>query len=533
MANVFRLNEKIDYQIGYIPPEMPAALKSTLIQTGSKCDLLMQLFDGTYWERLRDDKKYPKWPLRINLFQTACFIHTATWAGDMPDTSEPVAKPHIEPQKGRGGASAAQQAAELIDRVWYENNSRPLLLGANTLAQVVGGVVIKLRWDPDGNWRQTLPIKVEVVSPKFFVGVADSSNHYDLSSAWIVKRIPLIEAEEQYGYKRTNKDSDEVQYVEHWTRYAYKITVNEQVARFRNRPMEGANQWGFVPMVYVPHIRIGNSFTGEPLFSQLIGLAEEYNGRMANEGDLFVRAVRAVPWMRNVREKLSLADIGGLQYLMLGSGTASGQPELKEQVSPSLGGNLTNYNERLERLMRILSFTPDVAWGEDQGSQRSGESRDRLLLPLSQHISMEREFWTPGLNVLGEMMLRMAGAAGIEKIGQRHYNHRMSQIWHPMYPADRAKLVDEMIARAQAFLVSPEHAIEMFGDVEDVKAEIALIKAFLDWKANIGPAKAVSLNTGDGQDNPGGGSNITRPDKDKMEGEDSDATVSGSTADSN
>ena len=483
---------------------MPKELQNQLATQHAIYDVLWKHFDGRHWNATQPSRKVPKWPLRINLVQASCFVHTATWAGDMPDTSEPVTKPHLEP---RGTTQAAKKraeyATEVINQVWHENNGRALLMGANTVAQAVGGVVLKLRWDTYKGWRRTTPIKIETVMPDYFVGIPDGTDFYDLLEAWIVREMPLNEAEVKYGYKRTKRDSDSVQYVEHWTRNSWRITINDRVANFRGRSMSGYNDWGFVPMVYFPHIRHAGAFAGIPLFAQLLSLVEEYNGRMTNEGDLYIKAIHDPPWMANVRNKLKIETVGNQRFLNLGTGSAaSGSPEIGNINMPNVGKSLSDYNDRLFGLIKQLSFTPEVAWGVDSGSQRSGESRDRLLLPLTQHIGMEREAWSPGLCVLDEMILRMLGQHGLEKITEAHYNHRMSQIWHPMFPADRAKLIEEMTARMQASLVSPEHALRQFGDVEDIPAELDAIKKYREWSTELGKPDPSA---------------VVRPSKDKLE----------------
>jgi len=482
---------------------MDQELQSTFAAQKAVYDVLWGHFYGTHWDETVKQKRGKteparlKWPLRINYVQPACLIHTAVWAGDMPDTSEPVAKPHLEPSgTGKLAARAAEHATDKINQVWYENSGRAKLMAANTVAQAVGGVVFRLRMDTDLGWRRTLPIRIDTILPDNFVCIPDVSDPYDLLEAWHIVEMPLRMAERQYGYVGKKRDADTVQMVEHWTRDEFKITIGDKVATFRDVKMEGDNKLGFVPFVYMPHVRHAGAFEGIPLFAQILSLLEEYNGRMANEGDLFIKAIHSMPWIRNISAKLSVANIGGQRFIDLGKGRAGtgGEPAMGQQEQPNVGGSLTNYNERLDNKIKELSFTPEIIWGSDSGSQRSGESRDRLLLPLTIHINHEREFSTQAFNALDEMILRMLAANNLAGINDRHLNHRMAQIWHPMYPADRAKLIEEVERRLLVNSLSLEKALEMYGDVEDIDAEIALIEAWAKKKAAAIPQPVEKKN---------------------------------------
>jgi len=471
---------------------MDKELQSIFAAQKAVYNVLWDHFYGIKWRETvpqKRGKKEParlKWPLQINYVQPACLIHTAVWAGDMPDTTEPVAKPHLEPKgKGKLAVSSAEKATEVINQVWYENSGRAKLMAANTVAQAVGGVVFRPRMDTDLGWRRTIPIRIDTILPDNFVCIPDISDPFDLLEAWHIVEMPLKIAERQYGYKKKKREAETVQMVEHWTRKTYKITIGDKVADFRGRKMEGANQLGFVPFVYMPHVRHGGAFEGIPLFAQLMNLLEEYNGRMANEGDLFIKAIHSMPWVRNVTDKLGTAVVAGQRYINLGKGRAGtgGEPAMGQQEQPSVGGSLTNYNQRLDQKIKEHSFTPEIIWGSDSGSQRSGESRDRLLLPLTIHINHEREFSTQALNALDEMILRMMALNNLGGINDRHLHHRMAQIWHPMYPADRAKLIEEVERRLLNNSLSMEKALEMYGDVEDIDAEMALIEAWAKKKA--------------------------------------------------
>lgn len=157
LARIYRM---LQGRAGKTPEDMDRTLATQFASNQAIYNLLWEHFDGRHWTKKvkhhSNGKPIYQWPLQINYCQAASFIHSSVWAGDMPDTSEPVAIPHLEPHKGTKKAQrAALDACEVINRVWYENHSRALLMGANTVAQAMGGVALKLRLDPGGKgWRR-------------------------------------------------------------------------------------------------------------------------------------------------------------------------------------------------------------------------------------------------------------------------------------------------------------------------------------------------------------------------------------------
>jgi len=69
---------------------------------------------------------------------------------------------------------------------------------------------------------------------------------------------------------------------------------------------------------------------------------------------------------------------------------------------------IDNVHELLAHFRREVSV-PAVAYGEDEGSQRSSLTLVTRMWPLVSHVKMERSFWTTGLHVLNNMILKMNG----------------------------------------------------------------------------------------------------------------------------
>ena len=101
----------------------------------------------------------------------------------------------------------------------------------------------------------------------------------------------------------------------------------------------------------------------------------------------------------------------------------------------------------------------------------------------------QRMFWTDGLNAVDRLILRMANVHNVKVNGFSIPDDVLMQYdiekdWDPMIPRDREAEVSEIIARLSGDTpsISLETALEKFGDIPDVKEEVAKIQEMLDKK---------------------------------------------------
>jgi hypothetical protein len=204
-------------------------------------------------------------------------------------------------------------------------------------------------------------------------------------------------------------------------------------------------------------------------------------------GDNVNNAAHPIRWIRNYRGDPNRDFVVGADQLWdLGSNVSGQEPPevgvIPAQPEPSSTFHFVNF---LLDMTRQSSFTSPVAFGEDEGSQRSGVTLTLRLWPLLQQVKTTRIYWHTQLVALHSMILAMAK---FRDIGNR-YDSRLADYvvvpnFYDLVPQDRQLLIDEIVRRAEQDLISPEEAIARFG----VKAgteqeELERIKKWMVFKA--------------------------------------------------
>jgi len=455
-----------------------------------------------------DDQPQPQsgkqtdlYPMRINPIRGTVQKHAYTIFGEVENDGRPlVVTKLIPPESGTeedtsSWKQATQHAEDVLNLVWWENNGRELMIRNALLSQIYGGCVFKstyVPWESEeyGGWRQ-VPIRIEAPNPKTFIAVPDASDFYRLAEYWIVRQITYDEAV-RWGYSAG--ENEELWYTERWTRENYITRINNQVVTKTvggtPYPLSGPNPFGVVPAVYIPHVR-DLDFLGSNAFDHLKAYVKELNLRYGDYGDatnddahptIAVRDIAGSIQMRKVSSWLEVVDLGQTQGI---TGNEK-PPDMFEVRNQRASAAMKDLIDAIWQQYQRDSFVSPVAYGEDEGSQRSGMTLAMRFWPLGSHASTERYFWTAGLDVFQPIILRIMRIKKLMEINEKHTRLRMKQVWAPLLPRDREADVQEWVQRAAAFIGSPEHLLELAGDVEDIPEERARM---LKWIEDLEAAK--------------------------------------------
>ena len=451
-------------------------------------------------ETMASGKPVQRYPLRINPIISTVLKHAYILFGEVANNGKPLVYPTIIVDGGNEEEKKlAKEAEDALNMVWWENSGRSLMFENGILSQIYGGCVFKASYVPwEGEelnektgWRQ-IPIRIERVNPKSFIGRPNAGDMFRLREAWIVSDIPFEEAK-NWGY--TGLDTTPT-FVEHWTQEEHSIKINDYEISFPTPipdfevPFSG-NPFGFVPIVYIPHVRIGR-FHGINAFDHLKGVIRELNARFADFGDAVNDDSHVPVGMRNVTGSPQLKTIAdGMQVIDLGSSTNitgnESEPDLFEIHKARASSSMQSLVGELIEQYRRDSFVPAVAEGEDEGSQRSALSLATNFWPLTSHVGIERVFFSSGMDVFNTYLLKMMAKKGLYGINEKHTKLRMKQSWAPMLPRDRQSEVQEWSARAQNNMTSVEHLMELMRDVDDVTE---MRKQILDWIEDVAEVQA-------------------------------------------
>jgi len=489
---------------------LPPALVSEWRQQLTLYDQYWTWMDGKVWDQV--DRYYVTqkgqelpllFPLQINPIYTAALIHRNALFGEAPDTGNPMVQPIAIPKNkygdGEEGITVSQEArntarmvTDLLERVWYQSNSRSSMLDAGFISQTLGGTVFKVSYEPYNAFLDpALPVAIRQIEPEFFLPIFGMYDRWNLIEARIGRMIDPYEALHIYGVPT---GQNKVLYLETWTRQELKVTVDGKPATIERDgtrfPLDVKHGYGMVPVVYIPHEVVGQ-FYGVPIVHQVGNLVKELNGRAADIGDAMRNSIERMYILTNAdpNDIKTKTLEGGIKVMATGkemSGTA--QKSIDHVAPPDLPVGTMEYLKFLRDSIWHGSSTPGVAYGEDEGSQRSALTLAFRMWPLTSHIRGERSLWTEGLRVLSNMVLKILSSKqdgqGAYKnvaegspyqVGPKHLGHVIKMDWSPMIPRDRESEVNQLILRQTSEQLSAYTAMEKQGDIDDLDAEMERI----------------------------------------------------------
>lgn len=497
---------------------LPASFISEWTQQLALYEQYWGWMDGNVWDQV--DRYYVAqkgqdppllFPLQMNPIYNAALIHRNALFGEVPDTGVPMVTPIAIPKNKYGDAEEgvtvtqgarndARFVSDLLELILYQSNARSAFLDAGFVSQALGGCVFKVAYEPYNRFLDpACPIALRQIEPEFFMPVFGLHDRWNLIEARIGRMIDGYEAREIYGMDELSVDG-KVLYMEKWTRNRLEVRIDGKPAKVRVQnewfPLDYNHNWGIVPVVYIPHELVGQ-FYGVPIVHQIGNLVKELNGRAADVGDA----------VRNSIERLyilSNAEVGDIKIKRLESGItvmATGREMSGTQAKsitdvrpPDLPRGTLEYLEFLRNATWHGANTPAVAYGEDEGSQRSALTLAFRMWPLTAHVRTERSMWTEALKVLFNIALTMLSSKQTEananqaykkrdgassstwQIKPQHLGHVLKMGWAPMVPRDQESEVNQLILRHQDRQISAETSMEKMNDIDDIQEELKKIR---------------------------------------------------------
>ncbi len=511
-----------------LPPELVSEWRQQL----ALYDQYWAWMDGKVWDQVdryfvsQKGQDLPLlFPLQLNPIYTAALIHRNALFGEAADTGNPMVQPIAIPKNKYGDGdegvtvtpqarTTARQVTDLLEALWYQSNSRASMLNAGFISQALGGTVFKVSYEPYNTFlNPAYPVAFREIEPEFFLPVYGMYDRWNLIEARIGRMIDGYEAKRIYNVETSLR---KVLYLETWSRNKLIVTVNNVPAKIQVDgkwfPLSHEHNNGFVPVVYIPHEVVGQ-FYGVPIVHQIGNLVKEFNGRAADIGDAVRNSIERMYILTNAdANELKIKHLeSGIKVMASGKEMAGTQAKRVEHVAPpDLPQGTMDYLKFLRDSIWHGSSTPAVAYGEDEGSQRSALTLAFRMWPLTSHIRGERSLWTEGMRVLGNMALKILAkkqdgegayqnvAEGTQyKVTDDYLGHILKMDWAPMMPRDRESEVNQLILRHQDEQLSTRMSLEKQGDIDDVDAELREIAEEREEKAKL-EAKYAVKSTGAG-----------------------------------
>lgn len=454
----------------------------------------------------KDEKGAPvlRYPLQINHLQTVCFIHSYVLFGEVKDNPLPLAplrvSPRLIPGKKKFDEDAKRKAQELedfVNRVWMDNAGRALQQEAGLIQTFLGGIVFKVSWQPD-NEDLEYGIRLEQVLPDFFCPIWDSGQPDNLLEVFVVYRIPPREAALKFGHNDdpgSNGVSGPV-YVEHWTKDEVTITLDRKPIEYTIGGEtfvydKMPNPYGFIPYVYIPRERAGSYF-GLSAIDGLIESSREMNARLADNSDIIEEISHRERYATNLSVTPKPIDLGGSRPgVNLGVTPPGGEtPAVWAIDPPPLNDAMVQHPEMLRNQFSRDSFVPSVAYGEDEGSQRSALTLAFRMYPLTSKMRAVRTNWTTGLVNLAKKIAKIAIMKGIGGITKKHLEGMdLSINWSPMIPRDREADLNEAVLAAQTNMIDPMEANKLLGISDDPGRAAEDVRQWMLFLSSLNPAE--------------------------------------------
>lgn len=436
------------------------------------------------------------YPLKINLCQPVAFLLAASLLGEYDDNH--VLRWSVVPQKDNESQKAKAKAAEEIINDLFEQNDRDgLMITAASTSQIYGGSVLRARFDPSNHPE----LVIEAIPVEEFRPVWDSANRHRILEYFYTKIINRREAELKYGVNLDkSNDKDTVIYQEHWTEQRYEITIDGKPAKApfdRDITLVGDNPYvdpftkrQILPVEYFPTwIPSAGSFYGVCPIASVYGVQDEINTRLADMGDAVAQSAHRQMWVRGWTNAPRVLSLDPNNIMNLGLGVPNhASPELNALDPPVLPAGTAEFIETLMDMFRLLTFTPKVAYGIDEGSQRSAMTLVTRMHQLIAKTRVTRTFWMSSFQAFIRKLLVVALSKNlVPNLTADHLLLPAMTQFAPILPKDKEQTVNEIVQLASANFMTPEWAFELYGE-RKVEERVAQLKEYEQWKSKMAAA---------------------------------------------
>lgn len=481
-------------------------------------------YSGKVFDELANPKdtesKELKYPIGINLAREfADIIAGYVWG----QYATSVVNVEIERRPQESGEVAAEEEKRCMDmervlrQVWEDNENDAAADQAAVDQAVYGGVVVKTTYD-----NRTDRIRDEWLAPDLYMPRWNPMDRNELLEVYIMFMVQRQDAIDIFGIDpaRASHFDDEVLYWERWSKTEYEISIGDVPVRDTT-----VNPMGFIPHIYIPRYRSSADnfgYFGVSAIGDIIYLQDEINARLADIGDGINYASHPIRVLVNYGGNADTLPVGPDATWSLGSSWTGKDPEAYVLDQENGYPEAMKFVERLIQLAREETHLPPIAFGEDEGSQRSGTTLMIRFLPLTQQIQRTRLNWASGLRQRARRVLQIATQYEQKykpRFSAGDLEGRMLDVrFAPILPKDISDIVNEWSLRITNGFGTGEEAYRALGHPKPKEAEkdaLAYMEAVAKAEAKARPMTPGGVPGGKPNSTPGSAGNAGKGGQDR------------------
>ena len=412
----------------------PARISAVDSQRLAAYRTYLDFYNGWQWEGLPAPNEK-----RLTLNYARIFIHKA--ASYLMGKGVTFA---VEPPDGTGeaGLEIAQQAESLL-QASYERNSLSLLdLDTAVDSAVLGDGAFRITWDA-----ATDASSISAVDPATLVCIRQPDDYRQL--LMVAQTYPGVA---DYGVEGRPSSVTEV-----WT------SDTLEIRRDGNLEQSLPNPYGFIPYVIFPNLRVPKEPWGQSDLVDIVGINRDLNSRMSILSHILEVSGNPIAVLENVTDSTGIKVGPGRLWEL----PKDARAYLLDLLS---GGGVQlhiEYINLLYRAMHDLAEMPRTAFGDGEGTARSGVALEMELQPLLQKVARKRAIWTVALRERARMILRLYSLhanAAAAAVTAHTGGYTIRVVWPPILPSDRTELVQQETALVVAQIHSRRRAMDLLGE---------------------------------------------------------------------
>lgn len=386
------------------------------------------------------DNSDPLFPAGINLAKVMCMAHADALMGEWEEA--PI---QFNTRHNQTPDEDQKNGIDILQGVLENSNAGPLFWELDVDRNIFGGAAYRVEFKP-GVWPY---IRWKRIQRDAFFPVWNPEDPDELLECYVVTRMNRTQAKELFMLSQHDVDNylsrEIVYHVSHWTRHSHASWLDKRFVQ----PYT-PNPYGIVPFAFIPRLRT-TSYWGDSLVEDIMALQDELNMRAGDISDIIDYSASPIKWGRDLPRKFEAENFPLSANALWDLGRSHGdfKPEVGMlEANASLLPSARDHMELLHEMARLVSGTPAIAYGSDQGGgQRSADTLEIRLRPFVASIRRSRSYFYVGMKqalLITQKILKQKDLTDIPKRAVDKLT-TLSPTFAPMLPRDRNALVDEIV----------------------------------------------------------------------------------------